>query len=508
MSQTIQIKSDWCHIWYDSELNAIGANWQGFPKVEQVRQSCEFMSSFIKENKVKHHYSNQLNLKVLNKQVQDYLIADWLPSVEKLGLERIAVLVSFDPYVKAAMNKVNNSFFGDGDLEIFTFGLEKDCLNWLKVSRSPIDEDQQLVNKISAFQMLKVDEEVKKLDPLTLDQYLNLIAEYNSEGNVDGLIKLLKGKLPSPEQIEGFDFYASLACMRDIGIFLGSIRRHDVEPIEAIPQLEYVLDELSLKTDLPPRDTLLHYTVWNPDGDRKRRYTSVQDELDLMKSVTESFPAMEGAIDHLIKLHHTSMESPYFVELCEKAGANFKYVIDAIVYAHRTVSPEFFARELRFYYDPITFDGQELIGPGAVELPMFVYDHLLWSSQVMHEDYIEFKTKYLPFNLSFMRDIYDYYEGKESLVDVAIRQLNEDPSDQVIQSAQAILKLCNMQKSFRMPHKKLAEESYKHQEETGHDKGSGGYSTDILQFIQEANNQRIDALKNTIGEQTQIKVSN
>lgn len=505
MSQTNQIQSKWCHIWYDSELNAIGANWQGFPNVKQVRESCEFMSSFIQENNVKHHYSNQLNLKVLSKEVQEYLITDWFPAVEELGLERIAVLVSFDPYVKAAMDKVNNTYLGKGKLEIFTFGLEKDCLNWLKVSRSPIDENQQLVNKISAFQMLKVDEEVKKLDPLKIDPHLSLITEYNADSNVTGLIKLLQSKLPTPKQLDSFDFYESLACMRDIGIFLGSIKRHDVEPIEAIPQLEYILDELSIKTDLPPRETLLHYTVWNPDGDRKRKFTAVKDEVDLMESVISSFPAMEGAIDHLIKLHHTPMESPYYVELCEKAGANFKHVIDAIVFAHRTVSPEFFARELRFYYEPIIFNNQELIGPGAVELPMFVYDHLLWSSQILDEEYVEFKTKYLPYNLSFMRDIYEFYAGNESLLDVAVRKLEETPNDQVVASAQALLKLCNMQKSFRMPHKKLAEESYKHQEETGVDKGSGGYSTDILQFIQQANNQRIYALKYAIAKQTQIK---
>ncbi|MEP2025270.1 MAG: monodechloroaminopyrrolnitrin synthase PrnB family protein [Reichenbachiella sp.] len=508
MKQTDLMKDEWCHIWYDSELNAIGANWQGFPKVRHVRESCEFMSSFIKENNVKHHYSNQLNLKVLSKEVGEYLNSDWFPNVEKLGLERIAVLVSFDPYVKAAMNKVNKSYLGNGDLEIFTFGLEKECLNWLKVSRSPIDETQQLVNKISAFQMLKVEEEVKKLDPLGIDEYVSLIPKLNADGDADGLVSLLSRKLPTPEQLDGFDFYTSLASMRDIGIFLGSIKRHDIEPIEAIPHLEYVLDELSRKTNLPPRDTLLHYTVWNPDGHRKRRYTSVKDELDLMHSVTESFPAMEGAIDHLIKLHHTPIDSPYYEELCEKAGADFKHVIQAIVFAHRTVSPEFFARELRFYYDPIVFNNEELIGPGAVELPMFVYDHLLWSSQIMNEEYVEFKTKYLPFNLSFMRDIYDFYSGKESLVDVAIRMLEEKPNDQVVASSQALLKLCNMQKSFRMPHKKLAEESYKYQEETGQDKGSGGYSTDILQFILEANSQRIDSLSSSINKLTQIKETN
>lgn len=505
MKQTTLKKDQWCHVWYDPELSAIGANWEGTPKVEEVIESCTFISQYIQKNKIKHHYSNQLNLKVLTKKTQDYLVTEWFPEVQRLGLERIAVLVSLDPYVKASVNKVNKAYVGKGNLEIFTFGMEKECLNWLKVSQSPIDKNQQLVNKISAFQMLKVDEEVKKLDPLQIDQHLTAIAQCNTDRDVDGLIKLLKNKLPTPTQLDKYDFYSALACMRDIGIFLGSIKRHDVEPVEAIPQLEYILDELGIKTNMPPRDTLLHYTVWNPEGERMRRYTFVEDEANLMQSVKDSFPAMEGAIDHLIKLHHTPMESKYYEELCTKAGESFKHVIDAIVFAHRSVSPEFFAKELRFYYDPIVFNGEELIGPGAVELPMFVYDHLLWSSQVMDEEYITFKTTYLPYNLSFMRDIYEFYAGKESLLDAAIRQLNQYPNDQVIDSSKALLKLCNMQKSFRMPHKKLAEESYEYQEETGKDKGSGGYSTDILVFIQQANNSKIDALKNAIAECTEIK---
>lgn len=492
------MKDECCYVWYDSELNALGANWQGYPTNEQVRRSCNFMRKFIRENNIRLHYSNQLNLKVLNKQAQDYLVSDWLPSVEELGLERIAVLASFDPYVKASMNKVYRNYLGNENLEIFVFGLEKHCLNWLKILRNPIDENQQLVNKISAFQMLKVDEEVKKLDPLEIDDYLSLIPQYNEGGKVDDLISLLREKLPSPVQLESFNFYMALASMRDIGLFLGSIKRHGIEPIEAIPQLEYVLDELSAKTDLPPRDTLLHYTVWNPDGERMRLYTSTKDEVNLVQSVKDSFPALEGAIDHLIKLHHIPMDTPYFAEICIKAESCFKRVIDSIVFAHRTVSPEVFAKELRFYFDPIMFDNNEYIGPGAVELPMFVYDHLLWSSRIKNEEYVEFKTKYLPYNLSLIRDIYKFYEDKDSLVDTAIKKLETGTSEVEVNSAKALLRLSNAQKSFRVPHKKLAKESYSHQDESGPNKGSGGYSTDILQFIYELNIAKIDELKTAI----------
>lgn len=495
-----------CKVWHDPELGALSASWEGFLKLDHVKEACQVMSSYIKANKTKLLYSNQLNLKVLSKELQTFLVNEWFPQIENLGVERMAILAALDPFAKASMEKVNQRFEGKGSLEVFKFGLEKECLNWLKVSSVNVVQNEQLVNKISAFQMLKVDEEVMALDPLEIDGDLGLIAKFNEERNVEGLIGFLYTKLPTPKELMNYDYYSSLAVMRDIGILLGSIKRHGVEPADRIPELGYILDELSAKTNMPARDTLLHYTMWNPDGDRMRLYTSIEDELGLVQSVKNAFPALEGAIDQLIKLHHTPFESPYFVELCDQAAKKFKLVIDSIVLAHRMVSPEVFAKELRFYFDPINVNGEELIGPGAVEMPMFVYDHLLWSSNIMEEEYIEFKTTYLPFNLPFMRDIYDSYAGRASLVDLAIQKLEKSTNPQALKSAEAIMKLCNMQKSFRKPHKKLADDAYDKQEkkeETVKTKGSGGYSTDILSYIMELSEQKTNGLNYAIKLKTQ-----
>ncbi len=495
------LENEWCQISHIPKLNIITADWTGYLKLEQVIESCSMMSKIIKENKIKLHYSNQSNLKVLSKAVQKYLIEEWYPEIERLGLERIAVLNATDLFARASASKVNDTVMELEKLNVFSFALEKEYHYWLKLNHSIVSKTEQLAAKISAYHKLDLAEDVKKLDPLGFDDELKLIAQYNANAKVKKLIKLLYRKLPEPKKVEGFDYYNAIASMRDIGILLGSIKRHGHEPIEEIPELEYVLEVLSKKTNLPPRDILLHYTVWNPEGSRMRLYTSYSDEIGLVESVRKAFPSLEKALYQLIKLHDISMENPYFEEHCKKASTHFKEVIKSIVLAKKMVAPEIFAKELRFYFDPIIYNSQELIGPGAVEMPMFLYDHVLWSSQITNTEYVDFKTKYIPYNLSFVRDIYEFFKGKDSLVDIAIQNLSLEPSNQVIKSAKALLMLCNIQKSFRKPHQKLADEAYERQEKNGKTKGSGGYSTEILTFIQDLNNKKIEALKNAIDKQ-------
>ena len=342
---------------------------------------------------------------------------------------------------------------------------------------------------------------VKSLDPLAFDQFTELIPTLNASKDAKTLVQLTYQCIPVPDFIKSMNFEQAIASMRDVGILLGSLKRHGVEPVKAVPELEYVLEELSIKTDLPPRDTLFHYTIWNPDGDRMRTYTKLPDELALIKSVKSSFYPLMEAIYGLIDLHKYSIESKEFALLCEKTENKFKGMVESIVYAKRNVSPEVFADELRFYYDPIFLHKAFYIGPGAVELPVFVYDHLLWSSDIEDETYTKFKSTYLPFNVASTRDIYYNYISKPSLTSKAFDYVTKTStySKTGLESLKALHKLCSTMKSFRMPHKKMAKEAYNHQQrQAKRNKGSGGYSPEILSYILELNLKQIIKLEKMI----------
>lgn len=337
--------------------------------------------------------------------------------------------------------------------------------------------------------------EVTVLDPLKFDNSLAEVHKLNRIRDSHGLTKLLYHHLPTPDQLDEFDYNESLAAMRDLGILIGSLKRHGIEPVDAVPELEYVLLVLMVKTGLPPRDTLIHYTVWNPVGDRIRTYTGLEDEKFLIESVRIAYPTLLEAIALLDMVYNTDVEETSFVNYCQTIRQKLEGMVQGVVLAKRRVSPQLFADELRFYYDSIKVDyDKQYLGPGAVEMPMFVADHIIWSCDCTDATYTAFKEGYLAYNLEAMRSIYHKYGNKESLVNKVERSLMTKPSLAVHKAGAALLDIITVLKSFRMPHKKLAESAYAHQDNHHKQEGSGGYSVDILTHIINLQHQKTKGL--------------
>lgn len=342
---------------------------------------------------------------------------------------------------------------------------------------------------------------IGSLDPLQSDERLRLVPVFNQERDTIALVLMLVDMLPSVSEAADFDYFAACAAMRDIGIMLGSLKRHAVEPVQVIPELEEKLNIMGNITDLPPRDTLIHYVRWNPEGKRIRTYTGTEDERQLIKSVQLAIHPLYEAIFSLNDLYNLPLSSSEFVSLSNQVLAQFDGMVQGVVNAKRNVSPQYFAEELRFYFDPITLNDREYLGPGAVEMPVFVFDHILWSCDLEDEMYTEFKKAYVPYNQAIMRDLYSAYEFSPSLISKVINELILDNhfSETKLQGAKALVKLFNLLKSFRAPHKKLADKAYEHAEKDAYrEKGSGGYEPGVLQYILQLNLQALDGLKESI----------
>lgn len=347
------------------------------------------------------------------------------------------------------------------------------------------------------------DQYIASLDPLDGDGALTRVPLLNEKKDTIALVLMLVDLLPSIPTAETFDFYQAGAAMRDIGILLGSLKRHGVEPVNVIPELEDKLNLLGKRTHLPPRDTLIHYTIWNPVGERQRTYTGTQDEKFLIESVYMAMNPLIHAIFYLKQLHTIPLQSPVFAEVCDKVAEHFEAMVKGVVNARRNVSPSYFAQELRFYYDPILLNDRMYLGPGAVEMPVFVFDHLLWSANCQDAMYKEFKNTYVPYIQDYVRDVYHEFLYQDSLVAKAIKSLhaNEPYKAEKLHGAKSIIRLFNLLKSFRMPHKKLAEEAYAQnvqKEEDHRKKGSGGYEPEILQHILKLNLQSLAKLEESI----------
>ncbi len=131
MVETKILDKQFVKIHFDDESGILYAKWSGFLKPEEVREGCEAMTHYISANKVKAHLSDHTDLKVLSKEVQDYLTKEWFPEVEQSGLQKIAALVSQNAFAKATVDKVNHEA-QIGEMKIFTFGTKQDCIDWLK----------------------------------------------------------------------------------------------------------------------------------------------------------------------------------------------------------------------------------------------------------------------------------------------------------------------------------------------------------------------------------------
>lgn len=359
----------------------------------------------------------------------------------------------------------------------------------------------ELLSIPSLEEQKREDLYICSLDPLQSDERMKLVPAFNQEKDTIALVLMLVDILPSVHEAAGFDYFMACAAMRDIGIMLGSLKRHAVEPVHVIPELEEKLNILGNITDLPPRDTLIHYVRWNPEGKRIRTYTGTEDERQLIKSVQLAIHPLYEAILSLNELYKLPLSSKEFVPLCERVIAEFDGMVQGVVNAKRNVSPQYFAEELRFYFDPIVLNDREYLGPGAVEMPVFLFDHILWNSDLDDEMYTDFKKAYVPYNQALIRDLYHTYEHAPSLVSKVVSELTEDyrVSETKLQNAKTLIRLFNLLKSFRAPHKKLADKAYEHAEKDAYrEKGSGGYEPGVLQYILQLNLKALEKLKCSI----------
>lgn len=330
-------------------------------------------------------------------------------------------------------------------------------------------------------------------DPLNAHERIRNLPRLNQTQNISKIIHTLDDMIPDLDSISTWEYTTVAAAMRDIGIFLGSIRRHGVEPTEAIPRLTPLLLRLGQMSSLPPRDGVLHYIPWNCHGDHIRTYTHYPEERILIERTREAYHALDQAALDLQALFDVPLTDPNFGQICAAITASLGELGKSICSVYREVGAAFFVHEIRPYFEPIMVDGVEHRGPGAVELPLFIIDHLLWSSNSTDQQYISFKETYLTTVLPSARDLYNKHKNRPSLLDRVLIELAEAENCLCIDSVQRceianqnleeIKRLFGQLISFRGPHLKLAQQAYELTPDAQFDHGSGGYTPEIVGHV-------------------------
>ncbi len=327
---------------------------------------------------------------------------------------------------------------------------------------------------------------VSSLDPLRLDGFFPRLPEMNARADVVGMASALGDALPTVDRVDGYSLDEALAAMRDVGLFLGSLKRHGAEPVDAVPALEPVLVRLGRRTDMIPRDTVHHYTEWNPTDDRQRMYTGDAQEGFLMNGARMSLPHLGDSIDLCERLVGLDPSDPDFAPLADELADRIGAFDEAISMVVRTVTPEFFARGMRPYYEEITVGGVTYLGPAAAHVPLFLVDLALWASDHGHEVYDGFIHEAALHTLPQWRSLVPGWERSPSLVTRVADRLRavgdaEPPAD-LVAAAKALTRALRALVLFRGKHLTIARKAYR-EEVRLYELGSGGGSIALLHQI-------------------------
>ena len=160
---------------------------------------------------------------------------------------------------------------------------------------------------------------ISPLDPLCADTQLAQLPDWNEARDVNAMAGALADLAPSEAQAGALGPFEACAALRDLGMLLGSLKRHGVEPAEAVPSAVPALLILGRICGMVPRDTVYHYGPWNPTGVRQRCFTRDSNEDGLIHCVRAAAPGVESCIQALVEARASEPDSPLFADGCRHA---------------------------------------------------------------------------------------------------------------------------------------------------------------------------------------------
>nr|AFV71335.1 PyrK1 [Streptomyces rugosporus] len=338
---------------------------------------------------------------------------------------------------------------------------------------------------------------VTVLDPLAFDEVARRMPAMNAAGDVNGLVDALRTRVP--EETGDYTLPERLAAMRDLGMLLGSVKRHGVEPAQAVPEVVPVLEELGRATGLIARDTVLHYSIWNPRDGRRRMYTGDDQEHCMQNVLRTVLPELRQALALCDLLVEIDPRDSAFAADATALARHMDVMADLMDLIVRRVSPAFFAHDLRPYYEEVTIAGEVLMGPAAAHVPLWLADLAIWASDQGDEDYAEFLGETVPYTLPRWRDFYlSWLPGPSMVTRLAHAYERNGDSPTLRRSAAALVRLLRAITVFRGRHLRIARQAYAESMRL-YPAGSAGGTIELLDSILALTRQASDTVRQSSG---------
>ncbi|WP_254705778.1 monodechloroaminopyrrolnitrin synthase PrnB family protein [Streptomyces vilmorinianum] len=329
--------------------------------------------------------------------------------------------------------------------------------------------------------------DIRAADPLGADALLAALPAMNAGADVPALTVALRTLVPDLDRAAEWSVVDALAAMRDLGILLGSLKRHGTEPVAAVPEILPVLELLSRRTDMVPRDTVHHYTIWNPTGSRRRMYTGHPMEAHLQEAVRMAFPGLVAALDTCSRLARLEPYDPGFAVALDRIAHHLQSMVDSIDFTIARVTPEFFALTLRPYFEDIDVAGRAYLGPAATQVPLWPVDLTLWQCDRSAPAYDAFLADSVPYSLPSWRDFHARHAGGVSAVSKLSAAVSWETVErlplQLAASAHALGRVLKILRTFRARHIGLARKAAYRDDLRLYEAGSGGAPVALLRSV-------------------------
>ena len=174
-------------------------------------------------------------------------------------------------------------------------------------------------------------------EPRRLKESQQSVPHINTSKDVTALVHLGRSILPDLALLQRLSVNESRAVLRDLGMVAASLRRHGIEPIDSVPGLEHVLLTASSNAGTVPRDTVFSYGPWNPEGHRRRKFTSIPHEDIFIESFRTGMSELDQAVTSMLTAQGMPISNPDFKEVIDSSREHFELMIGAIITVRRQI---------------------------------------------------------------------------------------------------------------------------------------------------------------------------
>ncbi|GAA4820183.1 monodechloroaminopyrrolnitrin synthase PrnB family protein [Algivirga pacifica] len=202
---------------------------------------------------------------------------------------------------------------------------------------------------------------IQNLDPLNFADYQSVLINFNEGEEVRELIGIAHELIQKYQQSPAQDPATAIAMARDMGIVAGSIKKLQIAPVKEVAQIDDVFVNLGSLCQLPERDTLLHYTLWNPTGEQMRTFTGTTKErafITKLQEVLSRYPEKE--LLKLVNLANAMVGAESLAEVSKAIEFPLEEIVSAM---EEHLATPFIQEVLQPYFAEVNIKGKQLSAP-------------------------------------------------------------------------------------------------------------------------------------------------